>query len=148
MTVSGWNLSGVRPTEYATGKEEVWKNFKEETDSKDTYWTGVYHVNGYELHCEHMNKAFVERHMKYARQGLYTLMYRDVNSKYWSGCYEIMVEENSEFYSSEYMDWIVTYMESKGLNVSVKSEEWLLVYRSPKDENSQKLKVISVSVGK
>ena len=148
MTVSGWNLSEVRPAEYATGKEEGWENFKEESDSKYTYWTGVYRVNGYELHCEHMNKPFVERHMKYASQGLYTLMYRDVDSKYWSGCYEIMVEENCEFYSSEYRDWIVAYMEAKGLNVSVQSEEPLLVYRSPKDENSKKLKVISVSVGK
>lgn len=148
ITVSGENLSEVRPTEYATGEEEGWDSFQEETDAKYTYWTGVYHVNGYELHCEHMNKAFVERHMKYAKQGLYTLMYRDVDSKHWSGCYEIMVEENCGFNSSEYMDWIVAYMESKGLNVSVKSEEWLLVYRSPKDENSKKLKVISVSVGK
>lgn len=103
MTVSGWNLSEVRPTEYDAGEEKGWENFKEETDSKYTYW---------------------------------------------SGAYEIMIEENGEFYTSEYMDWIVAYMESKGLKISVKSEEPLLVYRSPKDENSEKLRVISVSVGK
>jgi hypothetical protein len=148
MTVSGWNLSEVRPTEYDAGEEKGWENFKEETDSKYTYWTGVYRMNGYELHCEHMNKPYVERHLEYARQGLYTLMYRDVDSKHWSGCYEIMIEENGEFYTSEYRDWIVAYMESKGLKISVQSEEPLLVYRSPKDENSKKLRVISVSVGK
>ena len=75
-------------------------------------------------------------------------MYRDVDSEHWSGCYEIMVEENGEFLSSEYMDWIVAYMEAKGINVSVKSEEFIVMYRSPKDENSKKLRVISVSVGK
>lgn len=148
ITVSGENLSEVRPTEYAAGEEKGWENFKEESDSKYTYWTGVYRMKGYELNCEHMNKPYVERHMEYARQGLYTLMYRDVDSTYWSGAYEIMIEENCEFNSSEYMDWIVAYMEYKGLKVSTKSEEPLLVYRSPKDENSQKLRVISVSVGK
>ena len=148
ITVSGENLSEVRPGEYATGKEESWENFKEETDSRYTYWTGIYRVNGYELHCERLNKPYVERLMKYARQGLYTLMYRDVDSEHWSGCYEIMVEENGEFLSSEYMDWIVAYMEAKGINVSVKSEEFIVMYRSPKDENSKKLRVISVSVGK
>ena len=39
--------------------------------------------------------------MKYAKQGLYTLMYRGVDSKYWSGCYEIMIEK---------IVWVVAYM--------------------------------------
>ena len=148
ITVSGQNLTEERPIEYAPGGEEAWENFREESDATYTYWSGTYRVNGYELYCEHMNKPFVERHIGYAKQGLYTLMYRDVDTPYWSGTYEIMIEADCEFNSSEYMDWIVAYMESKGLNVSVKSEETLLVYRLPKDENTQNLKVISVSVGK
>ena len=148
ITVSGENLSEVRPAEYDSGEDKGWENFKEESDSYYTYWTGVYRLGGYELHCEYMNKPFVERHLNYARQGLYTLMYRDVNSTTWSGAYEIMIEENSEFNASEFREWIVAYMESKGLKVSVQSEEPLLVYRAPKDENSQKLRVISVSVGR
>ena len=148
ITVSGENLSEVRPVEYASGEDMGWENFKEESDSKYTYWTGIYRLTGYELHCEYMNKPFVERHLNYARQGLYTLMYRDVNSSSWSGAYEIMIEENSAFNASEFREWIVAYMESKGLKVSVQSEEPLLVYRTPKDENSQKLRVISVSVGR
>ena len=148
MTVSGKNLSEVRPAEYASGAEVGWENFLEETDSKYTYWSGVYRVNGYEVHTNHMNQPYVERHIGYAKQGLYTLMYRDVDSEYWSGCYEIMIEKDAGFNSSEYREWITMYMESQGLRVSVESEEPLLVYRSPKDDNSENLIVVSVSVGK
>lgn len=148
MTISGKNLSEVRPIEYAPSGEGVWENFVEETDSKYTYWTGVYRVNGYEVHTNHMNKPYVERHIEYAKQGLYTLMYRVVDSKYWSGCYEIMIEKDSYFNSSEYRDWLKMYLESQGLKVSVESEEPLLVYRSPKEENSEQLIAVSVSVEK
>lgn len=148
MTISGKNLSEERPAEYAPGGQEGWDSFKEESDSKYTYWTGVYRVNGYEVHSEYMNKPFVERHISYAKQGLYTLMYRDANSDTWSGCYEIMIDKNDNYMSGQYLDWIEAYVESKGLKASVMSEEPLLVYRSPKDENSQKLYVVSVTVGK
>lgn len=148
MTVSGKNLSEERPVEYAPGGEEGWENFVEESDARYTYWSGIYRVNGYEVHSNRMNKPFVERHIGYAKQGLYTLMYRDVDSKYWSGCYEIMIEEGCYINSSQYMDWIEMYMESNGINVSTKGEETLIVYRSPKNENSKKLKVVSISVGK
>lgn len=148
MTISGKNLSEERPVEYAPGGEEGWDSFKEESDAKYTYWTGVYRVNGYEVHSDYMNKPYVERHINYAKQGLYTLMYRDVNSEYWSGCYEIMIDKDDYFMSSQYLDWIEAYMKSKGLKVSTAGEEPLLVYRSPKSEDSQKLVVVSICVGK
>ena len=148
-TVAGWTLSEERPAEYATGEEGVWENFKEESDSRYTYWSGIYRVNGYELHCEHMNKPYVERHMECARQGLYTLMYRELDAQYWSGSYEMMIEQKGDFYVREYVEWIIMYVESKGLTVAVPgSEEPLLVYRSPKDENSEKLLLIAVTIGK
>ncbi len=148
-TVAGWTLTEERPAEYATGEEGVWENFKEESDSKYTYWSGIYRVNGYELHCEHMNKPYVERHMECARQGLYKLMYRELDTEYWSGNYEIMIEKGGFFYASEYVDWLIMYAESQGLTVAVPgAQETLLVYRAPKDENSEKLLLISVTLGK
>ena len=151
MTISGKNLSEERPTEYAPGGEEGWENFVEETPegSKYTYWSGTYRANGLEVRADYLNKPYVERHIMYAKEGLYKLLYRESNSSTWSGAYEIIIEKTSGYFTdSQYIQWVEAYVESKGLIPSVSAVDTLAMYRMSDGEGAERLLCVTVSVAR
>ena len=147
VLISGKNLSEERPIEYVAAGGDGWENFVEEITETETYWSGIYRKNGLELHVDHWPKYYAERCMNYVETGLYTLTYRDMDTQYWSGSYDLIIENNGGRFSDfDYMHWIETYMEANGIKTSVSSVGKIEIYRMPVEEGAKRLYCASVCV--
>ena len=111
-------LTETKPAKYSPGGEEGWVCQTEDglDANGDMRYTGLYKVNGFEVHVKNNTLDFVDRQINYAKEGLYQIIHEDVyNNKYWAGSYVMLIESDNALGDWAYRQWMVKYMEKQGL---------------------------------